>query len=192
MTDRLRTGSDLGPVISVCLISSLPLSPPLSLRQRLGSQESVNIMLPADIMELFQSEGLHLRRMTVQPWAAHRETRKHSKGIFLKCVRARVFCLNGAARERSVRARVFCLNGAARERSVRARVFCLNGAARERSVRACACVLSEWSRETVEVGCCVSGRAVTLEYSVTVAEGESHVCSARGSFSLIFTLHSNY
>ncbi|XP_064153213.1 cytochrome P450 11B, mitochondrial [Anguilla rostrata] len=38
----------------------------------------------SDIMELFQAEGLNPQRMTVQPWAAHRETRKHSKGIFLK------------------------------------------------------------------------------------------------------------
>ncbi|XP_023685838.1 cytochrome P450 11C1 [Paramormyrops kingsleyae] len=53
-------------------------------RERLGSQESVNIMLPADIGEMFRSEGLHPRRMTLQPWATHRETRKHSKGIFLK------------------------------------------------------------------------------------------------------------
>ncbi|KAJ8287883.1 hypothetical protein COCON_G00005420 [Conger conger] len=63
-----RTFNSLGPIY----------------RQRLGSQETVNIMLPADIMELFLSEGLNPRRMTVQPWAAHREIRKHSKGVFLK------------------------------------------------------------------------------------------------------------
>ncbi|KAJ8392795.1 hypothetical protein AAFF_G00069990 [Aldrovandia affinis] len=53
-------------------------------RERLGSQETVNIMLPADIGELFRSEGLHPRRMTLQPWATHRETRRYSKGVFLK------------------------------------------------------------------------------------------------------------
>ncbi|XP_072535276.1 cytochrome P450 11C1 [Salminus brasiliensis] len=53
-------------------------------RQYLGSQCSVNILLPVDIGELFRSEGLHPRRMTLQPWATHRETRKHSKGVFLK------------------------------------------------------------------------------------------------------------
>uniref|UniRef100_A0A4W4EGE9 steroid 11beta-monooxygenase n=1 Tax=Electrophorus electricus TaxID=8005 RepID=A0A4W4EGE9_ELEEL len=53
-------------------------------RQYLGSQSSVNILLPGDIGELFRSEGLHPRRMTLQPWATHRETRKHSKGVFLK------------------------------------------------------------------------------------------------------------
>ncbi|XP_076827424.1 cytochrome P450 11C1 isoform X2 [Brachyhypopomus gauderio] len=37
-----------------------------------------------DIGELFRSEGLHPRRMTLQPWATHRETRRHSKGVFLK------------------------------------------------------------------------------------------------------------
>uniref|UniRef100_A0A672LWG3 steroid 11beta-monooxygenase n=1 Tax=Sinocyclocheilus grahami TaxID=75366 RepID=A0A672LWG3_SINGR len=53
-------------------------------REYLGSQSSVNIMLPMDIGEVFRSEGLHPRRMTLQPWATHRETRRHSKGIFLK------------------------------------------------------------------------------------------------------------
>uniref|UniRef100_A0AAY4ABF5 steroid 11beta-monooxygenase n=1 Tax=Denticeps clupeoides TaxID=299321 RepID=A0AAY4ABF5_9TELE len=53
-------------------------------RENLGSQSTVNILLPADIGELFRSEGLHPRRMTLQPWATHRETRKHSKGVFLK------------------------------------------------------------------------------------------------------------
>ncbi|XP_059402973.1 cytochrome P450 11B, mitochondrial [Carassius carassius] len=53
-------------------------------RESLGSQSSVNIMLPTDIGELFRSEGLHPRRMTLQPWATHRETRGHCKGVFLK------------------------------------------------------------------------------------------------------------
>ncbi|XP_030641348.1 cytochrome P450 11C1 [Chanos chanos] len=53
-------------------------------REYLGSQSTVNILLPADIGELFRSEGLHPRRMTLQPWATHRETRQHSKGVFLK------------------------------------------------------------------------------------------------------------
>ncbi|KAG9334317.1 hypothetical protein JZ751_008299, partial [Albula glossodonta] len=53
-------------------------------RERLGSQEMVNIMLPADISELFLAEGLHPRRMTLQPWAVHRDTRQHCRGIFLK------------------------------------------------------------------------------------------------------------
>ncbi|MCI4373923.1 hypothetical protein PGIGA_G00000080 [Pangasianodon gigas] len=53
-------------------------------RQYLGSQCSVNILLPVDIAELFHSEGQNPRRMTLQPWDTHRETRKHSKGVFLK------------------------------------------------------------------------------------------------------------
>ncbi|XP_033495705.1 cytochrome P450 11C1 [Epinephelus lanceolatus] len=53
-------------------------------REHLGTHSSVNIMLPSDIAELFRSEGLHPRRMTLQPWATHRETRQHSKGVFLK------------------------------------------------------------------------------------------------------------
>ncbi|KAM9353475.1 cytochrome P450 11C1 [Symphorus nematophorus] len=53
-------------------------------REHVGTQSSVNIMLPSDIGELFRSEGLHPRRMTLQPWATHREIRQHSKGVFLK------------------------------------------------------------------------------------------------------------
>ncbi|XP_040900523.1 cytochrome P450 11B, mitochondrial isoform X2 [Toxotes jaculatrix] len=53
-------------------------------REHVGTHKSVNIMLPSDIGELFRSEGLHPQRMTLQPWATHRETRKHSKGVFLK------------------------------------------------------------------------------------------------------------
>ncbi|CAB1334392.1 unnamed protein product, partial [Coregonus sp. 'balchen'] len=53
-------------------------------RERLGTQSTVNILLPSDISELFRSEGLHPRRMTLQPWATHRETQQHSKGVFLK------------------------------------------------------------------------------------------------------------
>ncbi|KAM3873205.1 cytochrome P450 11C1 [Diretmus argenteus] len=53
-------------------------------REHLGAHSSVNIMLPYDISKLFLSEGLHPRRMTLQPWATHRETRQHSKGVFLK------------------------------------------------------------------------------------------------------------
>ncbi|XP_030605986.1 cytochrome P450 11C1 isoform X2 [Archocentrus centrarchus] len=53
-------------------------------REKVGTLSSVNIMLPSDISELFKSEGLHPRRMTLQPWATHREIRNHRKGIFLK------------------------------------------------------------------------------------------------------------
>ncbi|XP_041650178.1 cytochrome P450 11B, mitochondrial [Cheilinus undulatus] len=53
-------------------------------REHVGTHSSVNIMLPSDISELFRSEGLHPRRMTLQPWATHRETRQQSKGVFLK------------------------------------------------------------------------------------------------------------
>ncbi|XP_010768827.1 cytochrome P450 11B, mitochondrial-like [Notothenia coriiceps] len=53
-------------------------------REHVGTQSSVNIILPMDIAELFRSEGLHPRRMTLQPWATHRETRQLSKGVFLK------------------------------------------------------------------------------------------------------------
>ncbi|XP_054903469.1 cytochrome P450 11B, mitochondrial [Poeciliopsis prolifica] len=53
-------------------------------REKVGTLSSVNILLPSDISELFQSEGLHPRRMTLQPWATHREIRNHNKGVFLK------------------------------------------------------------------------------------------------------------
>uniref|UniRef100_A0A3Q1ESP8 steroid 11beta-monooxygenase n=1 Tax=Acanthochromis polyacanthus TaxID=80966 RepID=A0A3Q1ESP8_9TELE len=63
-----RTFSALGPIY----------------RENVGTLSSVNILLPADVAELFQSEGLHPRRMLLQPWATHREIRQHSKGVFLK------------------------------------------------------------------------------------------------------------
>uniref|UniRef100_A0A673BSB6 steroid 11beta-monooxygenase n=1 Tax=Sphaeramia orbicularis TaxID=375764 RepID=A0A673BSB6_9TELE len=63
-----RTFKNLGPIY----------------REHVGTQNTVNIMLPSDISELFRSEGLHPQRMTLQAWATHRETRQHSKGVFLK------------------------------------------------------------------------------------------------------------
>uniref|UniRef100_A0A3Q3MZ02 steroid 11beta-monooxygenase n=2 Tax=Mastacembelus armatus TaxID=205130 RepID=A0A3Q3MZ02_9TELE len=53
-------------------------------REHLGTQSNVNIFLPSDVSELFLSEGLHPERMTLEPWATHREIRQHSKGVFLK------------------------------------------------------------------------------------------------------------
>ncbi|KAM7420907.1 hypothetical protein PAMA_015218 [Pampus argenteus] len=53
-------------------------------REKVGTLSSVNIMLPSDISELFRAEGPHPQRMTLQPWATHREIRQHSKGVFLK------------------------------------------------------------------------------------------------------------
>nr|XP_061814193.1 cytochrome P450 11B, mitochondrial-like isoform X2 [Nerophis lumbriciformis] len=63
-----RTFQNLGPIY----------------REKLGTQSSVNIMLPGDVAQLYRSEGPYPRRMILQPWATHRETRQHSKGIFLK------------------------------------------------------------------------------------------------------------
>lgn len=70
----------------VCLPNILSVSLCDCNREKLGTLSSVNIMLPSDVSELFKSEGLHPRRMTLQPWATHREIRNHSKGIFLKSV----------------------------------------------------------------------------------------------------------
>ncbi|KAL2084727.1 hypothetical protein ACEWY4_020245 [Coilia grayii] len=53
-------------------------------REHLGTLSTVNILLPSDIGELFRAEGFHPRRMTLEPWATHRETRQHCKGVFLK------------------------------------------------------------------------------------------------------------
>ncbi|XP_072317247.1 cytochrome P450 11C1 [Eucyclogobius newberryi] len=53
-------------------------------REHVGTQNTVNILLPGDISELFHSEGLHPQRMTFTAWATHRETRQLSKGVFLK------------------------------------------------------------------------------------------------------------
>ncbi|XP_041963234.1 cytochrome P450 11B, mitochondrial [Alosa sapidissima] len=53
-------------------------------REHMGSVSTVNILLPVDIGELFRAEGFLPRRMTLEPWTTHRETRRHCKGVFLK------------------------------------------------------------------------------------------------------------
>ncbi|XP_077455845.1 cytochrome P450 11C1 [Stigmatopora argus] len=53
-------------------------------REHVGPQSTVNIMMPGDVAELFRHEGRNPRRMVLQPWATHRETRGHAKGVFLK------------------------------------------------------------------------------------------------------------
>ncbi|XP_057691333.1 cytochrome P450 11B, mitochondrial isoform X2 [Corythoichthys intestinalis] len=53
-------------------------------REHVGPQSSVNIIMPRDIAELFRHEGCNPERLAIQPWAKHRETRGHTKGIFLK------------------------------------------------------------------------------------------------------------
>ncbi|XP_067093441.1 cytochrome P450 11C1 [Osmerus mordax] len=77
-----RTFNTLGPIyrVQVCFEFSACVVFSMCMVERLGTQSSVNILLPADISELFHSEGLHPRRMTLQPWATHREIRQHSKG----------------------------------------------------------------------------------------------------------------
>ncbi|PIO14566.1 hypothetical protein AB205_0130190 [Aquarana catesbeiana] len=52
-------------------------------REKLGTHNSVNIMLPQDVARLFQSEGIFPRRMTMEAWSKHRELRNHKQGVFL-------------------------------------------------------------------------------------------------------------
>nr|ARO89873.1 cytochrome P450 Cyp11b [Andrias davidianus] len=52
-------------------------------RENVGTHHSVNIMLPKDVAELFQTEGIFPRRMRIEAWAAHRQLRNHKCGVFL-------------------------------------------------------------------------------------------------------------
>ncbi|XP_077127692.1 cytochrome P450 11B, mitochondrial-like [Ranitomeya variabilis] len=52
-------------------------------RENLGTHSSVNILLPQDVARLFQSEGVFPRRMSIEPWAIHRDMRNHKSGVFL-------------------------------------------------------------------------------------------------------------
>ncbi|XP_063306956.1 cytochrome P450 11B, mitochondrial-like [Pelobates fuscus] len=52
-------------------------------RENLGAHSSVNILLPQDVAQLFQAEGIFPRRMQIESWAAHRDLRNHKCGVFL-------------------------------------------------------------------------------------------------------------
>uniref|UniRef100_A0A8C5PIT5 steroid 11beta-monooxygenase n=1 Tax=Leptobrachium leishanense TaxID=445787 RepID=A0A8C5PIT5_9ANUR len=52
-------------------------------RENLGTHSSVNILLPQDVAQLFQAEGVFPRRMRIEPWAIHRDIRNHKCGVFL-------------------------------------------------------------------------------------------------------------
>ncbi|XP_054841601.1 cytochrome P450 11B, mitochondrial-like [Eublepharis macularius] len=52
-------------------------------RETVGTHSSVNVLLPRDAAQLFQSEGIYPRRMGIDSWIAHRALRNHKCGIFL-------------------------------------------------------------------------------------------------------------
>uniref|UniRef100_A0A8C8RIM6 steroid 11beta-monooxygenase n=1 Tax=Pelusios castaneus TaxID=367368 RepID=A0A8C8RIM6_9SAUR len=52
-------------------------------RETVGTYNSVNVLLPRDAAQLFQSEGIFPRRMGLESWIAHRQLRNHKCGIFL-------------------------------------------------------------------------------------------------------------
>ncbi|XP_053098820.1 cytochrome P450 11B, mitochondrial-like [Hemicordylus capensis] len=52
-------------------------------RERVGTYDCVNVLLPQDAAQLFQSEGVFPRRMGIESWVAHRTLRNHKCGIFL-------------------------------------------------------------------------------------------------------------
>ncbi|XP_030076571.1 cytochrome P450 11B, mitochondrial [Microcaecilia unicolor] len=52
-------------------------------REKLGTHDSVNIIMPQDAAQLFQSEGILPSRMSIEPWKAHRRLRSHKCGVFL-------------------------------------------------------------------------------------------------------------
>uniref|UniRef100_A0A8C0JIA4 steroid 11beta-monooxygenase n=1 Tax=Chelonoidis abingdonii TaxID=106734 RepID=A0A8C0JIA4_CHEAB len=49
----------------------------------IGTYNCVNVLLPRDAAQLFQSEGIFPRRMGIESWIAHRQLRNHKCGIFL-------------------------------------------------------------------------------------------------------------
>ncbi|XP_007443847.1 cytochrome P450 11B, mitochondrial-like [Python bivittatus] len=52
-------------------------------RETVGSHDSVNVFLPQDAAQLFQTEGIFPRRMGIDSWLAHRTLRNHKCGVFL-------------------------------------------------------------------------------------------------------------
>ncbi|XP_054023512.1 cytochrome P450 11B, mitochondrial-like [Dryobates pubescens] len=52
-------------------------------RDRVGSYECVNVLLPRDAAQLFRAEGTFPRRMGIEAWSTHRQLRNHQKGLFL-------------------------------------------------------------------------------------------------------------
>ncbi|XP_060086538.1 cytochrome P450 11B, mitochondrial-like, partial [Heteronotia binoei] len=52
-------------------------------RETVGTHSSVNVLLPRDAAQLFQSEGIYPRRMGIDSWIAHRVLRNHKCGVFL-------------------------------------------------------------------------------------------------------------
>uniref|UniRef100_A0A8V5GWW9 steroid 11beta-monooxygenase n=1 Tax=Melopsittacus undulatus TaxID=13146 RepID=A0A8V5GWW9_MELUD len=52
-------------------------------RERVGTYECVNVLLPRDAAQLFRAEGLFPRRMGIEAWSAHRRLRNHKCGLFL-------------------------------------------------------------------------------------------------------------
>uniref|UniRef100_A0A8C4VEU0 steroid 11beta-monooxygenase n=1 Tax=Gopherus evgoodei TaxID=1825980 RepID=A0A8C4VEU0_9SAUR len=55
-------------------------------RETIGTYNCVNVLLPRDAAQLFQSEGIFPRRMGIESWIAHRQIRNHKCGIFLLAV----------------------------------------------------------------------------------------------------------
>lgn len=52
-------------------------------RHSAGGTQIVSVMLPEDAEKLYQVESMLPRRMTLEPWAAHRELRGLRRGVFL-------------------------------------------------------------------------------------------------------------
>ncbi|XP_014118079.1 PREDICTED: cytochrome P450 11B, mitochondrial-like [Pseudopodoces humilis] len=52
-------------------------------RDRVGSLDCVNVLLPRDAAQLLRAEGPFPRRMGIAAWSAHRELRGHRRGLFL-------------------------------------------------------------------------------------------------------------
>lgn len=80
-----------GGGVCACLCGHSPWgSSPKSLalscfgRETIGTYDCINVLLPSDAAQLFQSEGIFPRRKIIDSWIAHRNLRNHKCGVFLK------------------------------------------------------------------------------------------------------------
>ncbi|KAJ6661457.1 hypothetical protein lerEdw1_014366 [Lerista edwardsae] len=63
-------------------------------RETIGTYDCINVLLPSDAAQLFQSEGIFPRRKLIDSWIAHRNLRNHKCGVFLKETIGTYDCIN--------------------------------------------------------------------------------------------------
>uniref|UniRef100_A0A8C5RF07 steroid 11beta-monooxygenase n=1 Tax=Laticauda laticaudata TaxID=8630 RepID=A0A8C5RF07_LATLA len=79
-----RNFQHLGPIYRAVSASGWSFQLLLSLGKTAQlAGRSVNVFLPQDAAQLFQTEGIFPRRMGIDSWLAHRALRNHKCGVFL-------------------------------------------------------------------------------------------------------------